>query len=419
MDFKIIRKILIDFFRFDRPEYPKADVLTVAHDNDRSFLLSNGKYYSPLIDTIEDDLAALGVSCVSIARVISTIKGEYSYGNVYSPEGRFARALISKRIKGVLFRGRYPYSVSEEKIWGDILDKTGAKKALAIQPSREMCVACHKRGVWVADVQHGVIADTHPWYGESFRAKDPADFLPDAFLCWDKGSQQVINKWACLKSIKTVVIGNRWLSRFVTRSKEDLLIKQLFANFDSEVESGDARKEILVSLSWGVKSIKNGFLPEGLETLIRHTGSKYKWLIRLHPNQIKGFASNEHARFIKYYNSRLVGCAEWEKTTSNALPVALQKVSLHISWNSSVSLEAAALGIKTALLDPDLRDESIMGDYYGYYRQLGLIDLITDGEVSIQEWIDANIDTLKNAEDFKANDLMYQRILNFVAEKDD
>ena len=56
MDYAIVRKILVDCLRRDREDYPRSNVLTVAHDNDRS-LLHRGKFYSPLIDTIEDDLA--------------------------------------------------------------------------------------------------------------------------------------------------------------------------------------------------------------------------------------------------------------------------------------------------------------------------------------------------------------------------
>ena len=72
MDTTIVRKVLLDCFKIDSPSYPRTSVLSVAHDNDRS-LLHKGRYYSPLIDTIEDDLAAAGVRCVSVARIISAI----------------------------------------------------------------------------------------------------------------------------------------------------------------------------------------------------------------------------------------------------------------------------------------------------------------------------------------------------------
>ena len=55
MDTAILGKIVKDCFRVDRIDYSQANVLTIAHDNDRS-LFYEGKWYSPLINTIEDDL---------------------------------------------------------------------------------------------------------------------------------------------------------------------------------------------------------------------------------------------------------------------------------------------------------------------------------------------------------------------------
>jgi hypothetical protein len=414
MDYKIVKKVLLDCFRFDIEDYPQSRVLTVAHDNDRS-LMYRGKYYSPLIDTMEDDLAKSGVRCVSVARIISTIKGDVSYGKVVSPEGGFARSLIAKRLKGFIFRNEYPYSISEERVWGRILDKTGAKKVFGIQPSRELCRACHKRGIWVADVQHGVIADTHPWYGQAFRAPDNSDVLPSAFLCWDAGSKAIIDKWAQDKKITTHIIGNRWLARFVRRDDADAMVRSLCEAYENHIPAINDRKTILVSLSWGNTNIENGFLPEGLETVIKKTANRFRWLIRLHPNQIKGFASDEAPRFVSYFNNKLAGCAEWDATTSSPLPVVLQEVDLHISWNSSVSIEAAQLGIKSALLDPRLRDSGEWSDYYGHYREAGLINLEPEEEPAIIGWIERNLDSKAKEEDFNVFDTEYHKILKFIA----
>lgn len=414
MDYVIIKKIALDCFKIDTHEYPKSNVLTVAHDNDRS-LMYRGKYYSPLIDTMEDDLAKSGVQCVSVARIISTIKGDVSYGKVFSPEGGFARSLIKKRLKGLIFRNQYPYSRAEEFVWGRILDKTGAKKVFGIQPSRELCMACHKRGIWVADVQHGVIADTHPWYGQAFRAQDVPDVLPSAFLCWDAGSKAVIDKWAQDKNIVTHVIGNRWLARFVRCDEADVMVRSLCEEYENHVPAVADRKTILVSLSWGNTNIENGFVPEGLEAVIKKTANRFRWLIRLHPNQVKGFASDEAPRFIGYFNNKLVGCAEWEAATSSPLPVVLQGVDLHISWNSSVSIEAAQIGIKSALLDPRLRSLGEWSDYYGHYREAGLINLESEEEPTIMGWIERNLDSKAKEEDFNVFDTEYQKILKFIA----
>ena len=382
MDYAIVRKILLDCFKIDTIDYEQTRVLTVAHDNDRS-LLHEGKYYSPLVDTMEDDLARRGVRCVSIARIISRIKGNLSYGNARSPEGRFARALVAKRLAGYFSREHYPFSGLEEKIWGDILDRTQARRVFGIQPSRELCVACRKRGVWVADVQHGVIAERHPWYGENFRARDPVDYLPHTFLVWDYGSDHVIRKWSQHKGILPTVIGNRWVARFMKRLPEDRLVNELFEKFDRESQGQDGRKTILVALSWGDYNIPNGFIIEGLEKVIRETSGEYRWLIRLHPNQLKGFATHESPRFFRYFDERLKGHAEWEVPTRYPLPVILKHTDLLISWMSSVCIEASQMGIRSALLNPRLRAPDQIGDYYEYYRSVGMVELVEETEESI------------------------------------
>jgi hypothetical protein len=413
MDKSIVLKIVRDAFRVDRVRYPKSKVLTVAHDNDRS-LRHDGLWYSPLIDTIEDDLRLRQRECVSIARIISRIKGAIAYGNVLSPEGAFARALLVKRMAGRFARGAYPYSHMEEKVWGRILDETGARKVFGIQPSREMCVACHKRGVWVADVQHGVIGESHPWYGIRFRGDDPKEWLPDAFIVWDAGSAAVIDRWAAAKGVQTIVTGNRWVARFLKRHPQDQLVSELFAKFGSQLAAPEGRKSILITLSWGSDRIPNGFLPDALCDIIRSTQGEFDWKVRLHPNQLNGFATHEGRRFNQFFEAHLKGLVEWEAPTRAPLPVVLSQTDLHLSWNSSVSIEASQSGIRSGLLDPALRDLNKLGDYYTYYRNKGMIDFLEPTQDAIIAWIHANKDSKQAPEAFEAYDQAYAELLDFL-----
>ena len=415
MDYKIIRKILRDSLRVDSIDYEKTKILTLAHDNDRS-LPYQGKFYSPLVDTIQDDLSARGVKCVSIARIISRIKGDVSYGNARSPEGGFARALIGKRIKQLMSRGTYAYSNMEERVWSQILDVTGAEKVVGILPSRELCVACRKRGIWVADVQHGVIADTHTWYGESYRGTDPVEYLPHEFLVWDHGSADVIDNWAAPKGVHSRVIGNRWVARFAGEQPRDAMAQELVQKFEQDLQADDSRKTILVALSWGDYNIPNGFMVEGLENVIRKTSDKYRWLIRLHPNQLRGFRTHESGRFFDYFEQRLRGHAEWEAATVNALPAVLARVDLHVSWMSSVCMEAAQMGIRSALMNPRLREADDIGDFYQYYKDRGMVDLIREEEADIGAWVDRNIGNEKAPENYQEYDARYEELLNFLVD---
>jgi hypothetical protein len=386
MDGQIILKIFRDVFRTDSNKYPSADVLTLAHDNDRSLEL-NGRWYSPLINTIEDELGLYEIKCVSIARIISRIKGNRAYGRVYSPEGAFARALVLKRICGLINKTRYPYSKAEERIWTEILKQTGVRHVIGIQPSRELCVACRERGIWVADVQHGVIADEHPWYGEKYRATDPTEWLPNAFLVWDYGSTLPLSKWAFKKGIDVNPIGNRWVARFQNPSPTDKHLQEIILKHAPAKKRNVNNKTILVTLSWGNKEIPNWFLHEEVCRLIKKTADEFNWLLRLHPNQINGFATDEGRRFKKFFDLHLNGAVEWETTTRSPLPIILAQSDLHISWNSSVAIEAAQMGVKSALMDPRLQFKN---GYFRHLRSIGMVSLVKPSELEMENWISEN-----------------------------
>ncbi len=417
LDLTMVRKVLRDCIRVDADRYPASRVVTVAHDTDRSLRLADGRWYSPLIDTIEDDLARLGVGCVSFARVASAIKGESAYGKVYAPEGRFARALIAKRIKALIWPGRYPYSHAEERTWSSIFNGTRAQTLLGIMPSRELCAAAHRRGMWVADVQHGVIGESHPWYGAAFRGHDPIEQLPDAFLCWDDGSAEVVSRWAVSRGIAVHVIGNRWLARFVRRSPDDPLVSLLADDYlRSSAELGPRRPTILITLSWGSDMNSNGFVDPGLLAVVRATSQRFRWLVRLHPNQISGFASEEGKAFLGFFDEHLRGHAEWALPTRAPLPAVLGDTDLHISWYSSVAIEAAQMGIATALLAPALRATGRLSDYFGHQRAQGMVDFISEDEKSILAWIERRLEFRGVIDDaLTAHQTAYERVLAFVA----
>jgi hypothetical protein len=411
MDAKLLVKILRDCFRLDSIKYPNADVLTLAHDNDRSLEIDS-RWYSPLVNTLEDDLSARGVRSISIARIISRIKGDRAFGSVYSPEGAFARALVIKRISGVIIGNIYPYSTYEEKIWEKILDESQVRFVIGIQPSRELCTVCRKRRIWVADIQHGVIADEHPWYGEGFRSREPINWLPNAFLVWDNESVLPIARWASRKGIDVIPIGNRWVIRFITKNKEDQVLKKIINQFQVLNHQAPAKPQILVTLSWGNKNIPNGFLPVELCEVIRETTSEYNWLLRLHPNQLNGFATDEGRSFNFFYKQHLVDAVDWDRPTRLPLPLVLSESDLHISWNSSVAIEAALMGVKSALMDPRLESKR---SYYKGLRSTGMVSFIKPEKITIKKWIKNNLGSKTIPPSVFEYNKNYDQIINTIA----
>lgn len=411
MDTQLMRKLARDIFRIDSYKYPKADVLTIAHDIDRSFNY-DGKYYAPHIDSIEDDIKAAGVSTISFARIISTLKGDLSHGNAYSPEGDFARAMILKRIKGAIFRKDYSYSHYEERIWGKILDRTGAKKVIGIQPSRELCVACKKRGVWVSDVQHGTISPKQKWYGEVFRGHQNSDWLPDHFMVWDKASASAL-EYVKEKGSDYTVVGNRWLIRFVKDLPTDPIVQyaKSQSKWNEAVDNG--KKNVLVTLQWGQQNdplLVDGFISKELEKVILKTSDKYNWCLRLHPNQMHGFSVDEGDKFKDYYEKVLKGHVEYVESTNAPLPLVLGGCSLHLTWFSSTVHETNVIGMNSALLDPTCKPGEVRGEFYQHLVSEGKTFYVDNNEQAIIDWIEKYIQ-------FDAQDQLSQEVENNYQEK--
>ncbi|NIY83309.1 hypothetical protein [Vibrio hepatarius] len=409
MDIKLIRKVILDCLKVGHPSYPKSDVLTFACDNDR-YIDFNGKKYSPLIDTLEDDLNKLGLTTVSITRIASTIKGDISYGNALSPEGPFARAMILKRLKGMT-TSDYPFSHYEYSIWQYILDKVMPKVVVGINPSRELCKLCHERGIWVADIQHGVISDSHPWYGEKFRSSDPNCWLPSAFLVWDEGSFEVMDKWCQGRGIDVIQTGNPWISRFLKKEASDKLVTFLTNKHPIVVDK--KKRTIVLSLSWGDVTIPNGFIHPELERFMKQHKDEFNWIVRLHPNQLKGFASDEGVRFSKYWGERFSEFdIDWEYYSSIPLPLILSNVDYHITWSSSVCIEAAKFNVKSLVMNPEFR--STKSDYYTELENQGFVYKIECKYELISNWL---ITTPPRGRDSFNSVLRYRELLNFIKER--
>lgn len=397
MDIAIIKKIVIDLFKIDDFSLPEADVMTFACDNDR-YIDFEDKKYSPLIDTITDDLASNSLKVVSISRIASMIKGSMAYGDVYSPDGAFARALILKRLKSLVFRnGKYPFSNAEASVWEKIIDKVKPKVVIGIMPSRELCAVCYRNNIPVYDIQHGVISKEHPWYNPSSRSVEPIEWLPNV-LCWDTDAVNTILSWG-RDSIKAVHTGNPWINRFIMDNGSDLLVNKLKVKYRLSDLFKSNKPKILISVSWGNYNIPDQeFISKELESFILNNADKYEFVMRLHPNMLSGFATDEGSRFFKYYErcySKLN--IDWQQSTSMPLPLLLSNIDLHITWNSSVIIEAAIMGKPSLSLDNELLDGEVKAGYYTDQVESGLLCKARSDYSNIASWVESTINKPVNS----------------------
>jgi hypothetical protein len=293
--------------------------------------------------------------------------------------------MIFKRVKALFLpKEKYPFSWMEVKVWEQIINQTSPKAVVAILPSRELCYVCRQRGIWVCDIQHGVIANEHYWYGSQFRENDPKEWLPNAFLVWDVGAYDVINPWAKKKRVETIIVGNPWVDRFRKGYANDNVVEYLREYYKV---SNKTKKTILLTLSWGGHGLENRFIHKSLEKFIKDTADKYSWRIRLHPNQVRGFASDEGREFLKYFRENFNNIdVEWKVTTEMPLPLLLSITDLHVTWLSSVCMEAAYFGIPSLVLSPKLKAGGQFESYYEYLVTLGYVEKLNPEYELLNSW---------------------------------
>ncbi|MFA4849329.1 MAG: hypothetical protein WC626_06335 [Methanoregula sp.] len=287
------------------------------------------------------------------------------------------------------------YEISKEwtqshhtHLWCQILKKAKPKCIIGIQPDEFLCRAGKLQKIPVYDLQHGVIADEHLWYGEVYRMGTPIEKLPDGFLCWDDQSVATLSKWASNKGIRVLKIGNPWFLRFAYVQPEDLLVSEALANCNV---IDDNRPCILVSLQWAMATFYpdkefNGVMIDALEKVILDTSELYNWVIRLHPVQMSGDERDMVLNFLQTtfgteMTRRSIMASEIP------LPILIRKTDLHITHHSTVVVEAAWGGVRSGLLSEQFGPGGEYQTMFSYERSLGIAELIPQNPECIKQWI--------------------------------
>lgn len=368
----------------------RGDILLVRHDNDCGYTFQ-GKAYAHLVDTLGDLCTKKGLLVQSVATPFSVLVGTRAY---YSPTSYnhsiIPLLLIQKiiaQIKGADIATKWVKS-RRITLWCNILDKTKPKVIFGIQPDEYLCCAGKIKGIPVYDLQHGVIADEHPWYGEKYRVSTPVEDLPDGFLCWDNQSVATISKWTDQKGIKVLNIGNPWFLRFAKADPDDLLVQE--AMNEGKILDDD-RPCILLTLQWGMRieypdDNFNGVIVDALERVILDTLYKYNWILRLHPVQLRG----EEKEITLSYLKKTFGeekTQNWVNSSQIPLPVVLRQTDIHITDLSTVVIEARWMGICSGLLNQQLSKGGKWEGYFSYERSIGMAKVLPHNPEIIKKWI--------------------------------
>lgn len=273
-------------------------------------------------------------------------------------------------------------------LWLKIINCCRPKLVIGIQPCLQLCRVCKMMNIPVYDLQHGVICEEESWYRENIKDGMDIKGLPSGFLCWDAASAGTLKKWASPKGCKIYAVGNPWVKRFVEKNNDDVLVKEAINDF---VFDNCGRLNILISLQWGLKDhgyscSKNQFMPDCLEELIKKYQNCFNWLIRLHPVQTCG---KEKILVNKYLQDKFGASnnVEWVQATKTPLPILLNITDAHITFWSSVTVEAAWYGIQTALLDPEIAYSGKRANMFAYERSIKVAHVLPLEVSKIENWL--------------------------------
>lgn len=345
-----------------------------------------GKAYSPLYDSVGELFINRGLVVSSVAKHFAKLTGEKAHN---SPVSYNRAALIQATFRRFGTKGMAWANEQGQYLWERILDKAKPYCVIGSQPNVGLCRAGKVKGVRVYDLQHGIIADEHLWYGKKCRFDLSERDLPDGFLCWDESSAEALRKWAPQKDIDVRVVGNPWFLRFLVKDPGDSLVQE--ALMTGRIFNND-KPVVLVSLQWGLDLYYkykgfNDVIVDALEKTILETADAYNWLLRLHPVQLRGPEKDR----VQNYLSRTFGhltSVEWKKCSETALPIVLQQVDLHITEHSTVVVEAGWMGISSALLNSHICSGGRLENIYSHERGLGMAEVLKHDKNIIKQWID-------------------------------
>jgi len=198
-------------------------------------------------------------------------------------------------------------------------------------------LACHRAGIPVVELQHGVQGGLHPAYAHlvvDAGARHP--LLPDWFWVWSAWEQDVITSWASPTRHRVVVGGNPWLAAW--QETPTPVMREAMARASSLQARAGGRPIILVTLQPGLRADEQ---LEPVRRLADRLGDGHVVWIRLHPVMI---AERESIR-------RAFGgvAVELDEPSDLPLPAVLPAADVHVTHSSSTVIDAVGFGVRSVL----------------------------------------------------------------------
>lgn len=220
-------------------------------------------------------------------------------------------------------------------------------------------IACKNCGIVSADLQHGIIFDTHVAYADWDIKKENYKELPEFFFTWWGFSKDVINSWGINRAVS---IGFPWYELW----KNDDDFRKKYISKVSDKISKKCDVHILYSMQTGIN------IPSEVLDVINNSPDNWQWWIRLHPSMFSRMDCIADSLLAKLHKSNI----EIKYATRLPLYALLNFMSVHITVSSSVYVECAMVGIP-----------SLCFQEYNIPKELKrkkLIKIIKPSEISVE-----------------------------------
>lgn len=362
----LFNKVKYIFIKDDFSEIKSTDVLLIRSDFD-CYPTSTTKFYSPVIEVLSDELSKRNYKYLVITK-------PFGFLNKFQVQDK-ALNISSMYVKYAIFKNIIPNI--QIFFWRKLIKRVNPRYIICIMPSKNLCQASHDLGIWIADLQHGVISESHPYYGKNFNIYKSKNDLPNCFLVWDENSSRVISAWKDTKNIDTLILGNLSLLYAYKYSIQQLI---------------NEKNLILVSLQWELEKFPDAkeifyknIISNELAKVI-NANQNYNWVLRLHPIQQK-----DKEKIFQYLLEIIPRSIIQRSLDFNHLSLLniLQYTKAHITYSSSVTIEASQLGVPTLLLDSRFDIDGSLSDYFIEEKSSGMAKVIKNNQHIIQNNLDS------------------------------
>ena len=360
-----------------------CDVLMFCHDADRGVTLSQLPY-SPLMDSLGDELRARGYHCQSISLPWSRLTGSLAYNRPIAFNRRYFWALLQNKIS------KQPGQRPLVSLYEKILTLARPKLIITIGCENALCEAAQHLGIYHVELLHGIGYAKIRW---GWDAKDPLH-LPRGVLSLDAVSTQTFSALEP-KGLEVKDIPHPFLRRFQENNFRSLPNEWLPIERKGKIY----KKEILISLQWGYFGdhgesnfysgvLKNGLFYDEIESLIKKTEHEIFWRFRFHPVQLRQPAKYKKLfDFMDLFVQKHENC-DWKESTHLPLPSLLRQCAGHITMNSMSSYEAAYFGVPTLALCPTLQPGGQFELFFNDLVENGYLSKQAFDEFAISQWLD-------------------------------